>query len=169
MECILAFVVLLFVLCVTGTVTTSTHWRHQRRNEGFRQLARRFGGTFTSGWFSHPRVRFRYGQTHVVINSISAGGRRDNQTILIQFDWPDYRFACEIYPDFLVAPESPFRQMDETMIGDDRFDRDYKIHTNDAIEVRTCWHTAFGFTSRSCGNSLAMTTSTLLSTPDACW
>jgi hypothetical protein len=97
MECFLLFIVLVVLVSAVVVIAAAAQSSADSRNRSWQTLAQRFSGTcMPGGWFGRPSVRFRYGQTHALLNTCKFAGREYTQIVI---NWPDSEFRCEIYPN----------------------------------------------------------------------
>lgn len=90
------FVVLVVLVTAVVAVGAAAQSRADGWNRGYQAVAQRFGGTcLSAGWFGRPSVRFRYGATHVLLNTYKVGPSKFTQVVI---NWPDPNLRCEVYP-----------------------------------------------------------------------
>ena len=136
MECFLVFVVLVIAVTAVVTLAAAAQSRADSWNRSYQKLAKRFGGNcLSAGWFGRPSVRFRYGQTPVLLNTYKSAGNGFTQLFI---NWPDPNFQCEIYPD----PNAPRNLALQTAEGEfdsswEQFRRRYVLRANSDEEMRS--------------------------------
>lgn len=139
MECIIPFLLLVFIIGLLVFLMSKAQTRSDRWNRAFRAVAQRYGGQCVSaGWFGRPSVRFRYGNTSCFLNTISAGHNRTFTQLLIQ--WPDAKFRVEVVPRWRADQLWRLRGMFEFDTGKAEFDQRYIIRTNDG-DMANAWFT----------------------------
>jgi hypothetical protein len=113
--------------------------RAQRKADGwnlvYRAVAARYGGSCSpAGWIGRPSIRFRYGATHVLINTQSHSGVPYTQAYI---SWPDAEYRCEIQAtrDGAAAP-APARGLTEATLRDPEFNRRFLVRSNNADLTR---------------------------------
>lgn len=136
MECVAAFLMLLFVLLAMGAYGALTGSQSSRLEAAFRQLAQRYGGTFISGgWFGRPTVHFHYGQARTPV-VVYTNHRQRKKYTHIAIDWPDARLHCEVLSRWAYLPNQiQFRDLQEVVV-DAEFERTYVVLANDVSEAR---------------------------------
>lgn len=129
----IAAFIFVVILLVSSSLTQS-----KRRDRVWQQLATRYDGSCTpGGLFGYPSVRFTYGDTSVLVDTYSTGGRNPARYTQIHFYWPDTQFRLEVYPEGVFARIRKFFGMEDIQIGSADFDRQYIINGSDPSEVRT--------------------------------
>ncbi len=89
MECVITLVVL-FVIFVVVTRATAGGESRSNRRRNFQMLARQHKGEYYSGGlFGSPAVRFRYGETMVLLTETSARRRYRGRSTQLQLAWID--------------------------------------------------------------------------------
>ena len=135
MECFLTLV-LVFIIFVVVTRATAGGESRANRRRNFQLLARQHRGEYYSGGlFGSPAVRFRYGETLVLLTETAARGPYRGRSTQVQLNWIDARFEAEI---FSVSPGtlSFTRPPAESKMGDADFERDFSVAANDSREAR---------------------------------
>jgi hypothetical protein len=128
-ECLVIFVVCLVGVAALIVVAVRAQRKADRWNVVYRAVAARHAGSCSpAGWMGRPSIRFRYGATHVLINTQSQAGIPYTQVFI---SWPDAEFRCEIQSlrDGAARPSFP-RGLVEADLGDEDFTRRFAVHTN---------------------------------------
>jgi len=136
MECLLVFFALLAFATFAIRAAAGGESGSQRRRS-YLQVARQFSGRFIpGGFFGHPTVRFRYGDTFAVLTEASSRGPHAGRCTQLQINWSDTRFrveiACHLHTEYPTASGTP--RSIET--GDPEFDRRLVIRGPDEAAVR---------------------------------
>ncbi len=133
----MTFGVLVAVIVFLVAMASKAQSRADRWNRAYQTLAQRYGGAcLPAGWFGRPSVRFRYGATHVLVNTYSSGGGQ-GQFTQVHINWTDPTFRCEVYPDWGGVRSRAFRGMEDITIGSEYFDHKYIVRSSDAVEVQS--------------------------------
>jgi hypothetical protein len=133
MECLAVFLVLVILIGVTMTFASQAHAGAERWSRAFLNLARKHGGWYTSGgWFGRPSVRFYYGGTMAVVESLTVGRSR-RRYLQIRMNFPEPKFRCEAFPRRLEA-RTPLRGMADSRTGFHAFDTEYTLRCDQESE-----------------------------------
>ncbi|MHB0955622.1 MAG: RING finger protein [Pirellulaceae bacterium] len=133
MECVL----LLFLFLILSLLASGIGARLATLGQGnaYESLVRRFGGTYQGGRLLRRRnVRFRYGQTWVLVTPGARRGRHRSTQVMIR--WPDSRLELRL--ESRTTAQSPATASDphRVSLGDAEFDRRYRVTGPHADEIR---------------------------------
>lgn len=96
-ECFLFLTVMFVVLAVAVGFAAASQMSSASKRSTWLGLARRFNGKAqVGGWFSGSSIRFRYGATHVLVNTWRNGRKGLCPQVLIS--WPDHGSTLEVLP-----------------------------------------------------------------------
>jgi len=130
-ECICTIVILLVIAGVVLLIANSSGSGTDRLNRSFFQLARRFNGSSKAGgWWSLPSVRFRYGESYVLVESVASGW--GGRLIVVQMTFPDRELACHV----AWGPASPAAGLVPVHLPESRLGPDYSIYGAGGVETR---------------------------------
>jgi hypothetical protein len=133
MECFLSFAFLMVVFVGAIVFCATAQSQSDQWNSTYRQLARRYGGScLPAGWFGKPKLRFRYGPTHVLINSVSSGSTQYTQVLI---SWPDHHLSMEVVSGQSSSQHVTLRTA-KIYSGSTPFDVEYDILGSNASDAR---------------------------------
>lgn len=128
----LAFVVVLVVVGVLLVLFLSIA-RASDRKRAYRDLSRRFSGVLkTGGLFGRPSVRFKYGQSSCLINSIKTRSARGGVFTQVVMDWPDAKFRLMVFPSWRSQKLWSFSGMERFFVSDPEFVKRYHLRASDS-------------------------------------
>lgn len=122
MECVLAFIILLFIAVLASGLGLGGHPR--LRNRAYINLARRFNGNYQGGnIFRRPCVRFRYGGSWVTVSPGPTQG--EFRTTEVRLPWGDLETELRV----TSAVDGTYSPVDGSHIaaGDGQFERRYHV------------------------------------------
>ena len=126
---------LLLLLSIVVAVSIRRAWRNRRTAEFFEEIARdQHGICFRGGILRHPYVQWGRQDHQVLLQTQSLPGRSIRITVL-QAPWPDYRLNCEVFPVRFHPGEVRMTGVAEMIVGDVRFDADFRVCGNDTDTI----------------------------------
>ena len=136
MECLVVFVVFLAGVVALILLAVRAQRKADRWNVVYRAVAARYGGSCSpAGWVGRPSIRFRYGATHVLLNTQSHGGVPYTQVFI---SWPDADFRCEIQAtrEGVTPAPAAVRGLTDTPLRTSEFNQRFSVKANNADLAR---------------------------------
>jgi hypothetical protein len=100
-----------------------------RNRDVYRQLAREFQGTAHQNWFSLRMVRFRHGDSKVVV--LQERRRRVGRYTDVWLEWPDAQLILHVAPTSMRIDRRFMSGMHILDSADDAFFWRFRVYTND--------------------------------------
>lgn len=133
---IICFGVFVFLVIVAIALLFGARQR-QATAEGFSRLARRYGGSSdVGGWFNRPEVRFLHGNSRVVVDVYSTGGKHPTYYTQVHFRGMLPTVRCEVYPEGMWSRVGKLMGMEDVEIGSPGFDEQYIIKGDSRAALR---------------------------------
>ncbi len=136
MECLLAFLCLLAfatfaIRAAAGEGSTG------KRRRGYQQVAKQFSGRFSpGGWFGQPLVRFRYGDTFVVLGEATLRATHPVRCTQLRINWADNKVRAELVSRGGQTNPIAARGMTAIETEDTQFDDCIAIRASDELEMK---------------------------------
>lgn len=121
------------LLLIVGVIAWGIILSHQRKG-ALRQLAERFGGTLTEGWFSGSRVDFVVDTIPVQL-TYHPGSQHQRRYTRIRFQWTPPG-TLRLRPEGIFASLGRVFGAQDIQIGDAGFDRTYVIQGQPEAWIR---------------------------------
>ena len=105
--------------------------RRSKWNDSYEAIAKKYGGTWTSGVFSKPAADFLYGQFLCKLANVVTRAKGGGPFTQLSMNWSDPQFRMEVFPSWRSNRLWSFSGMQEVSVGSTVFNERFCIRTND--------------------------------------